>query len=94
LGANQHWVDDFTDGHLKTIGAIKLIGAIGLVLPAILGIAPVLVPLAACGLMLFMAGAATTRLRRNEWRYLAGDIAFITVFGFLAWGRFGLQPFA
>ncbi|ORA78184.1 hypothetical protein BST28_15680 [Mycolicibacter kumamotonensis] len=94
LGANQHWVDDFTDGHLKTIGTIKLIGAIGLVLPAILGVAPVLVPLAACGLMLFMAGAATTRLRRNEWRYLAGDIAFITVFGFLAWGRFGLQPFA
>lgn len=94
LGANQHWVDDFTDGHLKTIGTIKLIGAIGLVLPAALGIAPVLVPLAACGLMLFMAGAATTRLRRNEWRYLAGDIAFITVFGFLAWGRFGLQPFA
>lgn len=94
LGANQHWVDDFTDGHLKTIGTIKLIGAIGLVLPAVLGVAPVLVPLAACGLMLFMAGAATTRLRRNEWRYLAGDIAFITVFGFLAWGRFGLQPFA
>lgn len=93
LGANQHWVDDFGSGHLKAIGAIKLIGAIGLVLPAAVGVAPVLVPLAACGLMLFMAGAATTRLRRSEWNYMAGDIAFIAVFAFLAWGRFALQPF-
>lgn len=94
LGANQHWVDDFTDGHLKMIGTIKLIGALGLVLPAALGVAPVLVPLAACGLMLFMAGAATTRLRRSEWAYLAGDVVFIALFAFLAWGRFALQPFA
>ncbi|BBX23133.1 hypothetical protein MTER_25440 [Mycolicibacter terrae] len=94
LGANQHWVDDFGDGHLKAIGTIKLIGAAGLVVPAALGVAPLLVPLAACGLMLFMAGAATTRFRRSEWSYLAGDIVFIAVFALLAWGRFGLQPFA
>lgn len=94
LGANQHWVDDFDNGHLKTIGTIKLIGAIGLVLPAAVGVAPLLGPIAACGLMLFMSGAATTRLRRNEWGYMAGDIAFITVFALLAWGRFAVAPFA
>lgn len=94
LGANQHWVDDFGNGHLKTIGTIKVLGAIGLVLPAAVGVAPLLVPIAACGLMLFMAGAATTRLRRSEWAYMAGDIAFIAVFAFLAWGRFAVAPFA
>ncbi|MBP2455040.1 DoxX family protein [Mycolicibacterium lutetiense] len=88
LGSNQHWVDDFGDNHLKAIATIKLVGAIGLVLPAAVGIAPVLTPLAACGLALFMAGAATTRFRRSEWLYMAGDIVFIGVFAYLAWGWF------
>lgn len=94
LGASQHWVDDFGDGHLKAVGTIKLAGATGLVLPAAVGVAPLLVPIAATGLMLFMAGAATTRFRRSEWLYLLGDTVFIAMFAFLAWGRFALHPFA
>ena len=94
LGANQHWVDDFGTGHLKAIGAIKTTGAVGLVLPAWTGIAPMLVPLAAAGLALFMAGAATTRFRRSEWRYFVGDLVFIGLFAFVAWGRFALEPFS
>ncbi|WP_205471365.1 DoxX family protein [Nocardioides sp. SYSU D00038] len=94
LGASQHWVDDFGPGHLRAIGVVKLVGAVGLVVPAALGTATVLTPLAACGLALFMAGAGTTRFRRSEWRYLAGDLAFVALFVFLAWGRFDLQPLA
>ena len=90
MGSTQHWVDEFGDGHLKAIGTIKLVGAIGLVLPAALNIAPVLTPVAACGLALFMAGAATTRFRRSEWLYMAGDIVYLGVFAFLAWGWFTL----
>jgi hypothetical protein len=67
---------------------------VGLVLPALANIAPTLVPLAATGLMLFMAGAATTRFRRSEWSYLVGDLVFIGAFAFLAWGRFVVEPFA
>lgn len=92
LGASQHWVDDFSASHLKAIGVTKLVGAVGLVLPGILGVATVLVPLAACGLMLVMAGAATTRFRRSEWGYMVGDIVYLAVFAFLAWGRFDLVP--
>lgn len=94
ISASQHWVDDFEDHHLKIIGTIKVIGALGLVLPALGGVAPILVPLAACGLTLFMAGAGTTRFRRNEWGLMAGDLVFIAVLAFLAWGRFDLAPFA
>jgi uncharacterized membrane protein YphA (DoxX/SURF4 family) len=83
LGSSQHWVDDFGDGHLKAVGAIKLTGAVGLLVP-------VFTPLAACGLALFMAGAATTRFRRSEWLSMAGDVVFIGAFVFLAWGRFTL----
>lgn len=93
LGANQHWVDDFGAGHLKAIGAIKLTGGLGLILPPLVGVAETLSPLAACGLALFMSGAATTRLRRSEWGYMAGDIVFIAAFAFVAWGRFALSPY-
>lgn len=87
LGTSQHWVDDFDDNHLKVIGTIKVIAAVGLILPGLVGIAPALIPLAACGLVLFMAGAATTRFRRSEWRYMAGDVVYLGAFTFLAWGR-------
>lgn len=92
LGASAHWVDDFGPRHITAIGTIKIIGAVGLVLPAVVGVAPVLVPLAACGLMLVMTGAGTTRFRRNEWGYLVGDLVFLALCAFLAWGRFALVP--
>ena len=90
LAASQHWVDDFSDAQLNIIGTIKIIGALGLVLPGFVGFARGLVPIAACGLALFMAGAATTRFRRSEWLYMAGDCIYLGVFVFLAWGRFTL----
>ncbi|WP_114853668.1 DoxX family protein [Brachybacterium sp. YJGR34] len=93
LGESQAWVEDFSAGQLKAIGTIKLIGATGLWLPAVTGIAAVLSPLAACGLALFMAGAATTRFRRGEWRFMAGDVVFVLAFALLAWGRFALAPY-
>jgi hypothetical protein len=93
LGPSQHWVDDFHDGHLKVIGTIKLVGCLGLILPAALNIEPVLSPLAACGLMLLMSGAATTRFRRSEWKFLVGDLVLLSLFAVLAWGRFDLHPF-
>src|SRR5690625_5745542 len=44
-GSSQHWADDFQPGHLTAIGTLKIIGAIGLVLPPLAGLPPVLSPL-------------------------------------------------
>ncbi|REJ04993.1 DoxX family protein [Microbacterium bovistercoris] len=93
FGASQHWVDDFSAGKIKAIGTIKLIGVAGLVLPPLVGIMPELSPVAACGLALLMSGAATTRFRRSEWAYMAGDTAYMLAFIFVAWGRFVLAPY-
>jgi hypothetical protein len=93
LHETQQWVDDFTAGQVKVIAAIKLLGGLGLLLPAIGDVAPGLVPVAACGLALFMAGAGTTRFRRGEVQSLVGDLVFLAMFAFLAWGRFDLEPF-
>jgi uncharacterized membrane protein len=93
LHGSQRWVDDFTAGQVKVIAAVKLLGGLGLLLPAVGDTAPGLVPVAACGLALFMAGAGTTRFRRGELQSLLGDLVFIAMFAFLAWGRFDLEPF-
>ncbi|MFD4657850.1 DoxX family protein [Kitasatospora sp. NPDC058444] len=92
-GAAGRWVEDFSAGGVKAIGAVEVLAAVGLLLPAALGIAPVFVPLAAVGLVLLMAGAAAVRLRRREYRLVAVDAAYILLAVFVAWGRFGPEPF-
>ena len=54
--AGMPWTEDFSDGQVKGIGALEVLGALGLILPAALGIAEVLTPIAAVGLALLMVG--------------------------------------
>src|ERR687898_2297542 len=82
------WVEDFSAGTVKAIGALEVLAAVGLILPAATDIAPVLVPLAALGLMLIMGGAVITRLRRHEPKAMVADLAYLALAGFVAWGRF------
>ncbi|CAN5800259.1 DoxX family protein [soil metagenome] len=91
--SGQGWVDDFSAGRVKTIGALELAAAIGLILPPLLDIAPVLAPLAATGLVLLMVGAAITHFRRREPPNIAVNVVLGALALFVAWGRFGPQPF-
>ncbi|MEL5991777.1 DoxX family protein [Microbacterium phosphatis] len=60
------WVDDFSPGAIKTISALEVLGALGLILPLLSGVAPVLAPLAAVGLTVIMIGAVVVHVRRRE----------------------------
>jgi uncharacterized membrane protein YphA (DoxX/SURF4 family) len=64
--SGQGWVENFSPGAIKAIGTAEILGALGLILPALLNIGPILVPLAATGLFLLMVGAAITHARRRE----------------------------
>lgn len=93
FAASTRWVEDFSPGAIKAIGALEVLGAAGLVLPAVLGIAPVLVPLAAIGLATLMAGAVIMRVRRGEYKVMLGDLGYLLVIAFVAWGRLGPERF-
>jgi uncharacterized membrane protein YphA (DoxX/SURF4 family) len=67
IDSGMSWAEDFTDGPVKVIGALEVLGAVGLVLPTLLGVAPVLTPIAAAALALVMAGAVVTHIRRGEY---------------------------
>lgn len=86
------FMEDFNDGPIKTIGALEILAAFGLILPGILGIAPVLVPLAALGIALIQSGAVIVHARRSETRQLAMNLVFIAMAGFIGWGRLGDYP--
>jgi hypothetical protein len=87
------WVEDFSPGALNAISTLEILGAVGLILPAVSGIAPVLVPLAATGVALLFAGAVITRLRRGERVTIVVDLAYLGLAVFVAWGRFGPESF-
>ena len=88
------WVEDFSAGAIKALGVLDLLAAAGLILPAALGIAPVFVPLAAVGVVLLMAGAVIVRLRHGSPKAIVGDLAYLALAGFVAWGRFVPESFA
>lgn len=87
------WVDDFSQGQVRAIGVIEVLGGLGLVLPAATGVAPVLTPIAAGGLALAMLLAVLVHLRRRDpAQETVPSIVFLvltllTLFGLLAVGR-------
>lgn len=88
------WVMDFSARSLRLIAAVEILGVAGLILPAALDIAPVLVPLAAVGLGFVMVGAISMRLRRHErTKAILADVVYLLIAIFIAWGRFGTWSF-
>jgi hypothetical protein len=90
VAAGMAWAGDWSDAGVRGVGALEVLGAVGLVVPAVTGIAPVLAPVAAVGLALVMAGAVVVHVRRGE------QAAAAVVLGLLALGvavlRFGPYP--
>jgi uncharacterized membrane protein YphA (DoxX/SURF4 family) len=92
LVKNMAWVEDFSQPALRLIGALEILGAIGVVAPALTGILPWLTPLAALGLVLTMIGAALTHLRRTEYGGIAVNAVLLVLAAFVTYGRFFVLP--
>ena len=83
------WANDFTTPVLRLIGTAELAAALGLVLPAVTGIATVLTPLAATGLVVIMLAAMAVHTRRKEPGAIVFNAVLLVAAAFVAWGRFG-----
>ena len=95
LGANPNmgWTKDFSAGSIKGIATAEVLGAIGLILPAVLDIAPILVPIAATGLAVIMIGAIITHARRKETQPIIINTVVLIVALVVAIFRFGPNSF-
>jgi uncharacterized membrane protein YphA (DoxX/SURF4 family) len=92
LATSMGWVEDFSDNTVRTIGVLELLAGVGLLLPAMTGVATVLVPLAAVGLVLLMLGAAITHRRRGELPMIGINAVLLLLAVVVAWARFGPYP--
>ncbi len=93
LAPSLPWVEDFSAGTVRFIGVVEVLGAIGLILPAALGIVPILTPLAAAGLAITMVLAAIVHVRRGETRNIGVNVVLFALAVFVAVMRFGPQAF-
>lgn len=92
LAENMAWVEDFSQSQLRLIGALEILGALGLILPAVTGVLPGLAALAAVGLALTMVGAIIVHLRRKEYPNVIGNVILLALVLFLAYGRIFVEP--
>ena len=91
LAANgMSFVDAFSEGMVRFIGISELIGAIGLLLPALLRIKPILTPIAALGLATVMVLAAIYHITHSE--PPVPNFILLALASFVAWGRFKKVP--
>jgi uncharacterized membrane protein len=93
LAGRLPWVEDFSPATVRFIGVVELAAALGLILPAVTGIAPILTPLAATGLAVVMVLAAITHARRTEPSGIAFNAVLFALAVVVAWGRFGPYSF-
>jgi uncharacterized membrane protein YphA (DoxX/SURF4 family) len=89
----QGWAQDFSPTSIRLIGLAEVLGAVGLIVPAVTHIAPILVPLAAIGLILVMAGAAVVHARRGEPANAVVNVVLLALAVFVVWGRLGPYSF-
>lgn len=93
LATSMGWVEDFSPTAIRGIGMLEMLGALGLVLPGLTGILPILTPVAAVGLVALMIGAAITHARRGgEGTMIVMNVMLAAMAAVVAWGRFGSWP--
>lgn len=87
------WAEDGSATNMKLIGMVEVLAAFGLILPMLLGIIPILTPLAAIGVILTMLGALALHLKRgDEPKSFMINILILPISAFVAYGTFVLIP--
>lgn len=95
LKQRMAWVESLQPTQVRLIGAVEILGAVGVVLPAATGILPWLTPLAAAGLVLTMIGAMTLHIRRGDTASnLITNVVLLALAAFVIYGRLVAVPMA
>jgi hypothetical protein len=81
----MHWIDTVPLPAVRTIGVLEVAGALGLILPPLTGVLPVLAVVAAVGLALVQIAATILHLSRGEARQIGMNIALLALAVAAAW---------
>jgi putative oxidoreductase len=89
---NLPWANDVPAALVRFIGISELLGAIGLVAPALAGILPWLIVAAAAGLVIAMLCATVFHIARREFTAVGMPIVLLLLAAFIVLGRWALSP--
>ncbi len=85
------WTNGRSDNFIRFVGIAELLGAVGVVLPMLLGILPWVTVLAAIGLTILQGFAIfTEHLPKKEYKFLPLNLYFAAMSVFVAIGRWSL----
>lgn len=88
LAPKLSWVKEYSDNMRYFIGSSKITGAIGLILPMYLNVLPILTPIAALFIALFMLLAMRYHFSKKEYKDVPATIIFFALALFIAYNRF------
>ena len=83
--AGMSWVKATNPALVKLVGLIEVLGAVGLIVPPLVGTAVLLAPLAAIGLVLVQAVAIGVHMQMKDVRSLPINIALLLLAFAAAW---------
>ena len=88
------WTENAGAGFVKTLGILELLAAVGLILPAVVDVAPVMVPVTAVCWVGLMVGAMITHGRLGQAKLVMVNLVYVALAVFIAVGRFGPESFS
>jgi uncharacterized membrane protein len=90
--SRMKWVTAVPRRLLTFIGLFEILGAVGLILPALTGVLPWLTPLAALLIAVMMLLAAGFHIARREYPNMVFNFIRLALAAFVAYGRWALVP--
>ena len=94
VASGMGYAGDYPELLTRLIGTMEILGAIGLILPALTRILPFLTPLAAAGLATIQVLAMGVHLSRTEYGMLPVNLVLLALALFVVWGRTRKAPIA
>lgn len=92
ISTTMPWTGQIPELHVRLLGFIDLVAAVGLVLPSLLRIKPQLTVKAAMGTVALMISAILFHISRGESAVIGINIFAIVLALFVAWGRLKKAP--
>jgi putative oxidoreductase len=92
LATRITWAKDMPEPLVRFIGVAEILGALGLILPALTGILPWLTIAAAIGLAIVMVAAIIFHLARGESNRIITNVVMLVLILFVIYGRLALAP--
>lgn len=85
IASGQVWVKGANSGMVKLVGVVELASALGLILPPVTGILPILSPFAALGLVLVQTVAIGIHMKMNDTKSMPVNIILLALAIVAAW---------